>query len=216
MDVKMNGYIDHTILAATAVQADVQKLCAEAKDYGFHSVCINSCWVPLAKKEVGDSGVKVCSVVGFPLGAMSEKAKVYEATTAVQQGADEIDMVVNIGLLKGGSYDSVREEIAAVKKAIGSRVLKVIIETCYLDKAEKIKACELAVAAHADFVKTSTGFGTGGATFEDVQLMLDTVGANAKVKASGGVRDYETARKYVEMGVRRLGTSNGVQIVGKK
>lgn len=212
----MNGYIDHTILAATAVQADVQKLCAEAKDYGFHSVCINSCWVPLAKKEVGDSGVKVCSVVGFPLGAMSEKAKVYEATTAVQQGADEIDMVVNIGLLKGGSYDSVREEIAAVKKAIGSRVLKVIIETCYLDKAEKIKACELAVAAHADFVKTSTGFGTGGATFEDVQLMLDTVGANAKVKASGGVRDYETARKYVEMGVRRLGTSNGVQIVGKK
>lgn len=212
----MNGYIDHTILAATAVQADVRKLCAEAKEYGFHSVCVNSCWVPLAKKEVGDSGVKVCSVVGFPLGAMSKEAKVYEATTAVQQGADEIDMVVNIGLLKGGSYDSVREEIAAVKKAIGSRVLKVIIETCYLDKAEKIKACELAVAAHADFVKTSTGFGTGGATFEDAQLMLDTVGVNAKVKASGGVRDYETARRYVEMGVRRLGTSNGVQIVGKK
>ena len=179
----------------------------------FFSVCVNSAWVPLAKKLLTGSTVKVCSVIGFPLGAMSCEAKVFEAKTAVSQGADEIDMVINVGLLKAGQADSVRDEIRAIKEAVGNRVLKVIIETCYLSDDEKILACTLAVAAGADFVKTSTGFGTGGATFEDVQLMLNTVAGKAKVKASGGVRDAETALKYVEMGVMRLGTSNGIQIV---
>jgi deoxyribose-phosphate aldolase len=144
---------------------------------------------------------------------MSTAAKVFEAKTAVGDGADEIDMVINVGLLKSGQKDAVRDEIKAIKQAIGTRVLKVIIETCYLDQAEKVLACQLAVAAGADYVKTSTGFGSGGATFEDAKLMLDTVAGKALVKASGGVKDAETANKYVAMGVRRLGTSNGIKIV---
>ena len=212
--MKLNAFIDHTILKAAATRADVTQLCAEAKTHAFFSVCINSAWVATAKELLAGSPVKVCSVIGFPLGAMSSDAKVAEATLAVRDGADEIDMVINVGRLKGGESDSVREEILAIKEAIGERVLKVIIETCYLDDAEKALACELAVAAGADFVKTSTGFGTGGATFEDVQLMLATVAGKAKVKASGGVRDAATAQKYVDMGVMRLGTSNGITIVG--
>ena len=211
--MNINEYIDHTVLKAAACEQDICKLCDEAKRYKFYSVCVNSCWVPLAVKELKGSGVHVCSVVGFPLGAMSEKAKCFEAKAAVEDGADEIDMVINVGLLKSGRDDEVKHEIAAVKKAVGDRVLKVIIETCYLSREEKIKACKLAVAAGADFVKTSTGFGTGGATFEDAQLMLDTVSGKAKVKASGGVRDAQTAKKYLEMGVMRLGTSNGIQIM---
>ena len=215
--MKLNQFIDHTILKAAATQKDVAQLCAEAKAHQFFSVCVNSAWVVTAKELLAGSPVKVCSVIGFPLGAMSSDAKVAEATLAVRDGADEIDMVINVGRLKGGEasdIDSVREEIRAIKQAIGERVLKVIIETCYLDDAEKVLACQLAVAAGADFVKTSTGFGTGGATFEDVQLMLDTVAGKAKVKASGGVRDAATAQKYVDMGVMRLGTSNGITIVG--
>jgi len=211
--MKLNQYIDHTVLKATATGKDIEQLCAEARTHEFFSVCVNSAWVPLAKKLLAGSAVKVCSVIGFPLGAMSCEAKVFEAKTAVSQGADEIDMVINVGLLKAGQADAVRDEIRAIKEAVGSRVLKVIIETCYLSDDEKVMACTLAVAAGADFVKTSTGFGTGGATFEDVQLMLNTVAGKAKVKASGGVRDAETAMKYVEMGVMRLGTSNGIQIV---
>lgn len=209
----MNCYIDHTILKADALEADIVRLCAEAKRYGFYSVCVNSGRVPLAVRELKDCAVKVCAVVGFPLGAMSCATKVFEAKTAVEQGADEIDMVINVGFLKDGLYKEIEEEIGAIKTAIGSAVLKVIIETCYLTDDEKRKACELAVAAGADFVKTSTGFGTGGATFEDVQLMLDTVNGKAKVKASGGVRDAQTAQKYIGMGVMRLGTSNGIKIV---
>jgi len=209
----MNYYIDHTILKADALEADIVRLCAEAKRYGFYSVCVNSSRVPLAVRELKDCAVKVCAVVSFPLGAMSCAAKVFEAKTAVEQGADEIDMVINVGFLKDGLYKEVEEEIGAIKTAIGSAVLKVIIETCYLTDDEKRKACELAIAAGADFVKTSTGFGTGGATFEDVQLMLDTVNGKAKVKASGGVRDAQTAQKYIGMGVMRLGTSNGIKIV---
>ena len=211
--MNINEYIDHTVLKAAACEQDICKLCDEAKRYKFYSVCVNSCWVPLAVKELKGSGVHVCSVVGFPLGAMAEKAKYFEAKTAAENGADEIDMVINVGLLKSGCDDAVKHEIAEIKKAIGSRVLKVIIETCYLSREEKIKACNLAVEAGADFVKTSTGFGTGGATFEDAQLMLDTVKDKAKVKASGGVRDAQTAKKYLEMGVMRLGTSNGIQIM---
>lgn len=211
--MKLNQYIDHTVLKAAATGKDIEQLCAEARTHEFFSVCVNSAWVPLAKKLLAGSAVKVCSVIGFPLGAMSCEAKVFEAKTAVSQGADEIDMVINVGLLKAGQADAVRDEIKAIKEAVGSRVLKVIIETCYLSDDEKVLACTLAVAAGADFVKTSTGFGTGGATVEDVQLMLNTVAGKAKVKASGGVRDAETAMKYVEMGVMRLGTSNGIAIV---
>ena len=209
----LNQYIDHTILKANAVEADIRQLCAEAREHQFFSVCVNSAWVPAARALLAGSPVKVCSVIGFPLGAMSTAAKVFEAKQAVMDGADEIDMVINVGWLKDGKDDAVREEIRAIKTAIGARVLKVIIETCYLSDAEKVRACELSVAAGADFVKTSTGFGGGGATVEDVQLMLDTVQGKALVKASGGVRDAASARQYVEMGVKRLGTSNGVKIV---
>lgn len=211
--MKLNQYIDHTILKANATESDVVQLCEEARQHEFFSVCINSAWVPTARKLLAGSPVKVCSVVGFPLGAMSTAAKVFEAQQAVADGADEIDMVINVGWLKDGKDDAVREEIRAIKEAVGSRVLKVIIETCYLSDAEKVRACQLSVAAGADFVKTSTGFGTGGATVEDVKLMLDTVQGKAKVKASGGVRDAEAANQYIEMGVMRLGTSNGIKIV---
>ena len=211
--MKLNQYIDHTVLKATTRAAEVKQLCAEAKTHAFFSVCINSAWVSLAKSELAGSSVKVCSVVGFPLGAMSAAAKVFEAQKAVNDGADEIDMVINVGWLKDGQIDAVRDEIRAIKQAIGSRVLKVIIETCYLSDEEKVLACKLSVEAGADFVKTSTGFGTGGATVEDVKLMLDTVVGRAKVKASGGVKDAEAAKKYIEMGVMRLGTSNGIKIV---
>ena len=209
----LNQYIDHTVLKANAVDADIRQLCAEARAHQFFSVCVNSAWVPTAHTLLAGSAVKVCAVVSFPLGAMTPAAKVFEATQAVADGADEIDMVINVGWLKDGKDDAVREEIRAIKTAIGTNVLKVIIETCYLSDAEKVRACKLSVAAGADFVKTSTGFGTGGATVEDVQLMLDTVQGKAKVKASGGVRDAEAAKKYIEMGVMRLGTSNGIKIV---
>ena len=211
--MKLNQYIDHTILKANATESDVAQLCEEARQHEFFSVCINSAWVPVARKLLEGSAVKVCSVIGFPLGAMSTAAKVFEAKQAVADGADEIDMVINVGWLKDGKDEAVREEIRAIKTAVGARVLKVIIETCYLSDAEKVRACELSVAAGADFVKTSTGFGTGGATVEDVRLMLDTVKEKALVKASGGVRDAEAAKKYIEMGVMRLGTSNGIKIV---
>lgn len=209
----VNQYIDHTLLKAGATRKDIEKLCTEAKEYNFYSVCVNSCWVPLAADLLEGTKVHVCSVIGFPLGAMSTEGKIAEAKTAVEQGAHEIDMVINIGWLKNQEYDLVENEIAEIKKAIGTKVLKVIIETCYLTEAEKIRACKLSVAAHADFVKTSTGFGTGGATFEDVKLMLETVDGKAKVKASGGVRDATTAKRYIEMGVMRLGTSNGISII---
>jgi deoxyribose-phosphate aldolase len=211
--MKLNQYIDHTVLKANAVESDIVQLCDEAQKHEFFSVCINAAWVPTARKLLAGSQVKVCSVIGFPLGAMSTAAKVFEAGQAVADGAEEIDMVINVGWLKDGKVDAVREEIRAIKAAVGVHVLKVIIETCYLGDAEKVLACTLAVEAGADFVKTSTGFGTGGATVEDVQLMLDTVQGKAKVKASGGVRDAEAATKYIEMGVMRLGTSNGIKIV---
>ena len=209
----LNQYIDHTVLKANAVEDDIRQLCVEAREHRFFSVCINSARVPTARALLAGAPVKLCAVVGFPLGAMAPAAKVFEAKQAVADGADEIDMVINVGWLKDGKADAVRDEIRALKEAIGARVLKVIIETCYLDDAEKKLACTLAVDAGADYVKTSTGFGTGGATVEDVRLMLDTVQGKALVKASGGVRDAAAAAQYVAMGVMRLGTSNGVKIV---
>ena len=211
--MEINKFIDHTILKATATKEDVKKLCDEAKEYGFYSVCVNGANVEYAYSEVKDSDVKVAAVVGFPLGAMETDVKVFEAKKAIEDGASEIDMVINVGALKDKDYDLVENEIRKIKEAIGSNVLKVIIETCYLTDDEKVKACELSVNAKADFVKTSTGFGTGGATFEDVELMKKTVGDKAEVKASGGVKDLETAKKYVELGATRLGTSSGIAIV---
>ena len=209
----LNKYIDHTILKATASSSDVQKLCEEAIEHEFYSVCVNGCYVADAKQLLQGTDVKVAAVVGFPLGAMTTAAKVFEAKEAVENGASEIDMVINVAKLKDGEFEYVENEIRQIKEAIGDNVLKVIIETCYLTDEEKVKACELSLVAKADFVKTSTGFGTGGATYEDVKLMKSVVGDNAKVKASGGVRDKETARKYVNLGAERLGTSSGIDIV---
>ena len=209
----LNKYIDHTILKATASSADVQKLCEEAIEHEFYSVCVNGCYVADAKHLLQGTDVKVAAVVGFPLGAMTTVSKVFEAKEAIENGASEIDMVINVAKLKDGEFDYVENEIRLIKEAIGDNVLKVIIETCYLTDEEKVKACELSLVAKADFVKTSTGFGTGGATYEDVKLMKSVVGDNAKVKASGGVRDKETAQKYVDLGAERLGTSSGIDIV---
>lgn len=209
----LNKYIDHTILKATASNADVQKLCEEAIEHEFYSVCVNGCYVADAKHLLQGTDVKIAAVVGFPLGAMTTAAKVFEAKEAVENGASEIDMVINVAKLKDGEFKYVENEIRQIKEAIGDNVLKVIIETCYLTDEEKVKACELSLAAKADFVKTSTGFGTDGATYEDVKLMKSVVGDNAKVKASGGVRDKETAQKYIDLGAERLGTSSGIDIV---
>jgi len=209
----LNKYIDHTILKATASSADVQKLCEEAIEHEFYSVCVNGCYVADAKHLLQGTDVKVAAVVGFPLGAMTTASKVFEAKEAIENGASEIDMVINVAKLKDGEFDYVENEIRLIKEAIGNNVLKVIIETCYLTDEEKVKACELSLVAKADYVKTSTGFGTGGATYEDVKLMKSVVGDNAKVKASGGVRDKETAQKYVDLGAERLGTSSGIEIV---
>ena len=211
--MELNKYIDHTILKATASSTDVQKLCEEAIEHEFYSVCVNGCYVADAKHLLQGTDVKIAAVVGFPLGAMTTAAKVFEAKEAVENGASEIDMVINVAKLKDGEFEYVENEIRQIKEAIGDNVLKVIIETCYLTDEEKVKACELSLVAKADFVKTSTGFGTGGATYEDVKLMKSVVGNNAKVKASGGVRDKETAQKYVELGAERLGTSSGIDIV---
>ena len=209
----LNKYIDHTILKATASNSDVQKLCEEAIEHEFYSVCVNGCYVVDAKHLLQGTDVKIAAVVGFPLGAMTTAAKIFEAKEAVENGASEIDMVINVAKLKDGEFEYVENEIRQIKEVIGDNVLKVIIETCYLTDEEKVKACELSLVAKADFVKTSTGFGTGGATYEDVKLMKSVVGDNAKVKASGGVRDKETAQKYVELGAERLGTSSGIDIV---
>ena len=212
--MKLNKLIDHTLLKATATIAEIETLCKEAVEYDFYSVCVNSAYVATAKKFLEGTTVKVCSVVGFPLGAMQSKAKLFETEQALADGADEIDMVINVGWLKSGEIDKVREEIAALKAAVGSnRVLKVIIETCYLTDEEKRLACQLALDAKADFVKTSTGFGSGGATLPDVKLMKESVQGHAKIKASGGVRDYETAIQYINLGVQRIGTSNGITIL---
>ncbi|MCJ7759498.1 MAG: deoxyribose-phosphate aldolase [Gillisia sp.] len=214
--MQLNQYIDHTILKATASPKDIVQLCTEAIQFKFYAVCVNGCYVKLAKNELKNSEVKIAAVIGFPLGAMSTESKIAEAVQCVADGADEIDMVINIGLLKAGQADLVEDEIAAIKKAIGKQVLKVIIETCYFTNEEKKMACRAALNAGADFVKTSTGFGTGGATIEDVKLMKAEVGDKLKIKASGGIRDLKTAMEYIELGVSRLGTSSGIELVTSK
>ena len=200
-------YIDYTLLKATAPPADIEKLCQEAHQYGFFSVCVNSSYVPLAAQLLKGTDVKVCTVVGFPLGAMSTQGKLYETSTALTEGADEIDMVINLGLFLSGQTAKVLDEIALLKQETADKVLKVIIETCYLNDEQKRLAAQLCVDAGADFVKTSTGFGTGGATLADVQLIKEVVGDRAKIKASGGIRNRETALQYIDLGVSRIGAS---------
>ncbi|MFV0361721.1 MAG: deoxyribose-phosphate aldolase [Suipraeoptans sp.] len=205
---------DHTILKADATKEQVKKICDEAKEYGFASVCVNSYYTKYVADELKGTDVKTCTVVGFPLGQMSTKAKKYETICAVEDGATEIDMVINVGALKDGLYDIVLEDISQVKIGCGKEaILKVIIETCLLTDEEKRKACELAKKAGADFVKTSTGFSTGGAKPEDVALMRSVVGSEMGVKASGGIHTSEEAKTMVEAGASRLGTSATITIL---
>ncbi len=207
-------YVDHTLLKPEATKEQIKVLCEEASQHDFASVCVNPYWVSYASDLLSDSDVKVCTVIGFPLGATSTATKFFEAKNAIDNGANEIDMVINVGELKSKNYDAVEADIAAVVKASHPEaIVKVIIETCLLTKEEIVKACELSVAAGADFVKTSTGFSTGGATVEDVKLMKETVGDKAFVKASGGVRSLEDAKNMIAAGADRLGTSSGVTLV---
>ncbi|CYW92503.1 deoxyribose-phosphate aldolase [Streptococcus suis] len=211
--MKLNKYIDHTILKPETTQEQVEKILAEAKEYDFASVCVNPTWVALAAESLKDSDVKVCTVIGFPLGANTPAVKAFETKDAISNGADEIDVVINIGALKTGNYDLVLEDIKAVVAASGDKLVKVIIEACLLTDDEKVKACQLSQEAGADYVKTSTGFSTGGATVADVALMRKTVGPDMGVKASGGARSYEDAIAFIEAGASRIGASSGVAIM---
>ena len=205
--------IDHTLLKADSTQKQVQQICEEAKQYGFASVCINPTWVKYSAEQLAGTDVLVCTVIGFPLGANTSAVKAFETKDAIANGAGEIDMVINIGALKDGNFDLVRDDIKAVVDAANGTLVKVIIETCLLTDEEKVKACELAVEAGADFVKTSTGFSTGGATAEDIALMRKTVGPDLGVKASGGVRSLEDMKNMIENGATRIGASSGVAIM---
>ena len=206
-------YIDHTVLKPEATKDDVLRLCREAKEYGFCSVCVNSMYTALAAKELEGSGVKTCVVVGFPLGAMSTQAKAFETKEAAKDGADEIDMVIAVGALKEGNLDYVKADIRAVVESAGEAKVKVIIEACLLTDEEKVIACHLARSAGADFVKTSTGFSSGGATVEDVALMRRTVGEDMGVKAAGGIHTRKEALAMIDAGANRIGASAGIRIV---
>ena len=206
------SHVDHTLLKPEATPEQIAALCAEAAEHGTASVCVNGSYVALAKKLL-DGKAKVCAVIGFPLGAMSTAAKAFEAAEAIRDGADEIDMVIHIGQLKAGNTDYVLEDIKAVKAAIGDHILKVIIETCLLTEAEKIKLCELVTESGADYIKTSTGFSTAGANFHDVELMVKGVHGRCKVKAAGGISTVEDMETFLALGADRLGTSRAVKIL---
>ncbi len=211
--MKLNKLIDHTLLKQDATKKEIIQLCKEAKENDFMSVCVNPTWVSTAKKELEGSNVLVCTVVGFPLGQTTTEVKAFETKNAIVNGASEIDMVINVGELKDRNYDFVYEDIKAVVNSANGTLVKVIIETCLLSDEEKVKACELSVKAGANFVKTSTGFSTGGATVADVKLMKDTVGDKAEVKASGGVRTPEALNNMVKVGATRIGTSSGIKLI---
>lgn len=211
--MKLNKYIDHTLLKPDASQEQIMNLIEEATEHDFASVCVNPTWVAFAAQALKGTDVKVCTVIGFPLGANTPEVKAFEAEDAIQNGADEIDMVINIGALKSQDYELVEKDIRAVVEAAKGTLVKVIIETCLLTEDEKVKACQLAQEAGADFVKTSTGFSTGGATVADVTLMRETVGPDMGVKASGGARSYEDALAFIEAGATRIGASSGVAIM---
>ena len=211
--MKLNKFIDHTILKPETTQEQVEKILSEAKEYDFASVCVNPTWVSLAAESLKDTDVKVCTVIGFPLGANTSAVKAFETKDAIANGADEIDMVINIGALKAGNDALVLDDIKAVVDASGDKLVKVIIEACLLTDDEKVRACQLSKEAGADYVKTSTGFSTGGATVADVALMRKTVGPDMVVKASGGARSYEDAIAFIEAGASRIGASSGVAIM---
>ncbi len=214
MDKKtIAAMIDHTLLKPEATPAQIEKLCAEAAEYHFASVCVNPVYIPLAARLLKGIGVKVCCVVGFPLGAIAPEQKAAEAASCAAMGAEELDMVIHVGAAKAGDWALVQRDIEGVVKAAAGHTVKVIIETCLLTDEEKVKACEAAKAAGAHFVKTSTGFSTGGATTHDIALMRKTVGPEMGVKASGGIRDYETAMAMIEAGANRIGASAGIAIV---
>ncbi|ELP87214.1 deoxyribose-phosphate aldolase, putative [Entamoeba invadens IP1] len=207
-------YIDHTLLKAEATEPQIRKLCAEAKEHQFASVCVNPSWVSLCHELLNNSGVMVCTVIGFPLGSTPTEVKAFETKQAVAEGAEEVDMVINIGLVKSQKYDLVEKDIRAVVEAAGTKAAtKVIIECCYLTDEEKVEVCKRVVAAKAAFVKTSTGFGTHGAKVEDVALMRKTVGDQAKVKAAGGIRTYDDAMAMIKAGADRIGASAGIAIL---
>ena len=211
--MKLNKYIDHTLLKPDASQEQIETLIEEAKKYDFASVCVNPTWVSFAAQALKATDVKVCTVIGFPLGANTPELKAFETSDAIQNGANEVDMVINIGALKSRNFDLVERDIRAVVEAAKGTLVKVIIETCLLTDDEKVRACQLAQKAGADFVKTSTGFSTGGATVEDIALMRKTVGPDMGVKASGGARSYEDALAFIKAGATRIGASSGVAIM---
>ncbi len=211
--MSINQFIDHTALKATTSISEIKQLCKEAKTYQFASVCINPCFVELATELLKDSSVKICTVIGFPLGNTSTKAKVEEARQALKDGATEFDMVINQSFLKSGELDRVKEDIAEVKKTVADFTLKVILETCNLTDEEIKLASKISEEAGANYVKTSTGFGSGGATVEAIKIMKASVSNQVKLKASGGIRDAETAQKFIDLGVHRLGASSGVAIM---
>jgi deoxyribose-phosphate aldolase len=214
--MELNAYIDHTLLKSTATEKEIINLCNEAITYNFNTVCINSSYIPIANQVLKETPVGICTVVGFPLGAMSSNTKVFEAKNAIHEGATEIDMVMNIGFLKSRNYVAVLKDINAVKIAIGDIPLKVILEISELSKNEIVKACEICMDAKADYVKTSTGFSGSGATLTAVKIMKKTVKGHTKIKASGGIRNYATALKYIEAGVERIGTSSGVDMMNNQ
>lgn len=214
--MEVNKYIDHTVLKPETTKAQILTLCEEAKQYDFASVCVNPTWVATCAHELEGTDVKVCTVIGFPLGATFKEVKAYETKLAIENGATEIDMVINVGAAKDQNWELVYEDIKAVVDAANGVLVKVIIETCLLTDEEKVKACEMSVKAGANFVKTSTGFSTGGATAADVALMRQTVGESVGVKASGGVRTAEDMKTMVEAGANRIGTSGGVSLVQGK
>lgn len=214
--MNVNKYIDHTVLKPETTKSQILTLCEEAKQYDFASVCVNPTWVSTCAEQLKGTNVKVCTVIGFPLGATLKEVKAFETKCAIEAGATEVDMVINIGAAKDQNWELVYEDVKAVVDAANGVLVKVIIETCLLTDEEKVKACEMSVKAGADFVKTSTGFSTGGATVEDVKLMRQTVGANVGVKASGGVRTSEDMNAMVEAGANRIGTSGGVSLVQGK
>lgn len=219
MEINMNiaGLIDHTALKPDTTKAQIEKLCSEAIEYGFASVCVNPCYVSLCSQLLKDGKIKVCTVIGFPLGATTTAIKAAEASEAIQNGAKEVDMVINVGAVKTGDFDYVKQDIAAVVQAAkGKALVKVILETCLLTDEEKKVCCRICKEAGADFVKTSTGFSTGGATVEDIRLMRDIVKPDLGVKASGGIRDYETAKAMIDAGASRIGASASVAIANRE
>lgn len=212
---KILSTVDHTLLSQTATWEDIKRICDEGMKYEVASICIPPSYIREAKNYVGDK-LALCTVIGFPNGYMTKATKIYETMDAIANGADEIDMVINLGHVKDKKYDLIEEEISEIKKACGSKILKVIIETCFLTEEEKINMCKVVTNAGADFIKTSTGFGTCGATREDIELFVKHVGPNVKIKAAGGVRDLATAEDFINLGVSRLGTSSIIKIINKE